>query len=177
MSNFTVNIKPLDPDVDRGAFRCGHPFIDKYVKNRCLGDHQLHKLRAYVATEPDSPIVVGFYTLSLTSLKPGEPSPADAQAKFKSWAIPLVYLGQIGVQEEYQRKCGIGSALMIHAFEQTLRIADIAGTFGLMLDADNDDVATFYEGWGFFRFADQSENGQIKMICPLTKIRAALEAA
>jgi len=176
VSQIIVKIAPLDPTFDRGAFRCGNDFIDRYVKKRCLGDHALHKLRAYVATQPDTPTVIGFYTLSLTSLKPGETSPAEAQEKFKSWAIPLVYLGQIGVQEEYQRKHGIGSALMTHAFEQTLRIADIAGTYGMMLDADNDEVAAFYEGWGFFRFG-AGEEEQIKMICPLTKIREALEVA
>lgn len=128
-----------------------------------------------MAVRPDDHVVLGFYTLSLTSLKPGETSPAEAQEKFRTWAIPLVYLGQIGVQLEFQRKYGIGSAMMTHAFEQTLRIADIAGTYGMMLDADNDEVATFYEGWGFFRF-DDTDKEQIKMICPLTKIRSALAA-
>jgi GNAT superfamily N-acetyltransferase len=133
----------------------------------------LHKARAYVATEPDSLKVVGFYTLSLTALKPDDTTPEEAQAKFGAWAIPLVYLGQIGVHEPLQRGGGIGSALMTHAFQQTLAIAEIAGTYGMMLDAADEERATWYERLDFFRF-DTERDGRIKMICPLTKISQAL---
>ena len=151
-------------------------FIDRYVtKGRCIDDHALHKARCYVASEVGSKEVLGFYTLSLTSLKPEDTSPEEATKKFGSWAIPLVYLGQIGVHQPYQRGYGIGSAMMLHAFEQCTKIADIAGTYGLMLDAANEDVAGWYEGLSFFRF-DQESDGRIKMICPLGRIRSALAA-
>jgi hypothetical protein len=128
VSYIPVNIEPLDRSHDRGDFCCGLHFIDRYVKKRCLEDHGLHKARAYVATEPDSAKVIGFYTLSLTALKPEDTSPEEAQEKFGTWAIPLVYLGQIGVHTPFQKGKGVGSAMMYHAFRQTLAIADIAGT-------------------------------------------------
>lgn len=174
MSYITVNVEPLDPSHDRGAFDCGQNFIDRYIKKRCLVDHNLHKARVYVATEPDSTRVIGFYTLSLTALKPEDTSPEEAQAKFGTWAIPLVYLGQIGVDKEFQNGKGVGTAMMIHAFQKTIDIADIAGTYGMMLDAIDEERAQFYERLDFFRF-DAEGDGRIKMICPLTKMRLALE--
>lgn len=175
MSYQPVEISPLGPEYDRGAFCCGLEFIDRYVKKRCITDHDLHKARGYVATKPGSNVVVGFYTLSLTSLNPNDTTPEEAEEKFGSWAIPLVYLGQIGVQQEFQKGGRIGSAMMLHAFEQTLKIAELAGTYGMMLDAANEEVASWYEDWDFFRF-DTESDGRIKMICSLTKIRAALNA-
>lgn len=79
-------------------------------------------------------------------------SPAEAEEKYGTWAFPLVYLAQIGVRNEVQRGQGVGSAMMLDAFERTLTIADLAGTFGLMLDAIDDDRALWYERLDFKRF-------------------------
>ena len=126
-----------------------------------------------MATKPDSPVALGFYTLSLTALKPEETSPEEAQEKYGAWAIPLVYLGQIGVRQEFQRSHGIGSGLMLHAFERTLEIANIAGTYGLALDAVDENVAQWYEDLAFERY-DTEANGRVKMICHLNTIKQAL---
>ncbi len=171
----TINIEPLDQDHDRGVFCCGVKFIDHFIAKKCLDTHDRYKARVYVATEQGAKNVIGFYTLSLTAIKPQETSPEEAHEKFGAWVVPLVYLGQIGVHEAFQKGKGVGSALMLHAFERTLQIAEIAGTFGLALDAIDEERATWYEKIGFTRF-DIEPDGRIKMLCPLTTIRAALEA-
>jgi hypothetical protein len=171
--NLPISITPLGHTHDRGAFSCGQKFIDRYFEQKCLEDHDVHKVRVYVATEPESNLALGFYTLSLTALKAEETTPEDAQAKYGRWAIPLVYLGQIGVRKEYQKKNGIGSGLMLHAFERTLEIANLAGTYGLALDAVDEEVAQWYEDLAFERY-DTEADGRVKMICHLNTIRQAL---
>lgn len=173
MSELSIQIEPLGAQHDRGVFRCGVNFIDNFLQKKSIETHDLFKARVYVATINGGQQVAGFYTLSLTALQPTDTSPEDAQAKFRTWAIPLVYLGQIGVHEDYQRKCGIGSALMVHAFSQTVEIANMAGCFGLMLDAIDEERSQWYQRLGFQAF-DTEADGRIKMICPLGTIRAAL---
>lgn len=175
MTYLPIEIAPLDLTHDREAFRCGLRFIDKYFEKRCLEDHHLHKVRVYVATEPDSVQALGFYTLSLTAIKADESSPEEAQAKFGTWAVPLVYLGQIGVRDTHQRGYGIGSSLMLHAFERTVEIANIAGTYGLALDAADEEVAAWYEDRSFQRY-DVEPDGRVKMVCHLNTIKQALAA-
>lgn len=175
MPELTIQIEPLDHTHDRGVFYCGVDFIDNYIAKRSLKDHERYKARVYIARAGDNEPVIGFYTLSLTSIRPDEASTEDAHAKFGKWAIPLVYLGQIGVHGEYRGQKVIGPALMLHAFERTLQIAEMAGTFGLSLDAIDEKRAQWYESIGFTRF-DVEEDGRIKMLCPLTTIREALEA-
>ena len=176
MPDLTIQIEPLDQSHDRGVFDCGVPFIDRYIAKRCLSDHELYKARVYVARPEDTQAVIGFYTLSLTSIRPNEPTTEEAEAKFGTWVIPLVYLGQIGVHGEYRGLKTIGPALMVHAFERTLQIAELAGTFGLSLDAIDEKRAQWYESIGFTRY-DVEPDGRIKMLCPLTTIRQALTQA
>lgn len=173
MSELAFNIEPLGHHHDRGVFSCGVKFIDHYLAKRCLRDHENHKSRVYVAAEPETHRVFGFYTLSLMSLRPEDATPDEAQAKFGSWAIPLVYLGQIGVHQDYQRGHGIGSTLMTHAFERTLEIANLAGTFGLALDAIDEDRAQWYERLSFDRYGVEPD-GRVKMVCSLNIIKQAL---
>lgn len=174
MSEIEVLIEPLGPQHDRGAFQCGERFIDNFFKKKCLDAHERYKARAYVARQPSDQRALGFYTLSLTSLSPQGTTPEDAQQKFGGWAVPFVYLGQIGVSKDTQGM-HVGSALMLHAFERTLEIANIAGTFGLMLDAIDEERAKWYERLSFDRF-DVEADGRIKMYCPIRTIAAALSA-
>lgn len=176
MPELKIQIEPLDQTHDRGVFNCGVEFIDNYIAKRSLKDHERYKARVYIARPEDAAAVIGFYTLSLTSIRPNEASTEEAEAKFGKWAIPLVYLGQIGVHGDYRGQKTIGPALMLHAFERTLQIAEMAGTFGLSLDAIDEKRALWYESIGFKRF-DEEADGRIKMLCPLTTIRQALGAA
>lgn len=173
MPDLIFNIEPLDQEHDRGVFHCGVDFIDTYLAKRCIKDHARHKSRVYVAAEQDTNRVLGFYTLSLMSLRPEDSTPEEAQRKYGSWAIPLVYLGQIGVHEEFQKGRGIGSALMLHAFERTAEIANLAGTYGLALDAIDEERASWYEKRSFERYGSEKD-GRVKMACPLTIIQKVL---
>jgi GNAT superfamily N-acetyltransferase len=47
---------------------------------------------------------------------------------------------------------GIGKILMLHAFAQTLRVAEYAGVYALTLEAINEEKASTYHRWGFERF-------------------------
>lgn len=78
----------------------------------------------------------------------------------------------IGVHRDHDKQ-GIGRLLMLDAFNRTLVIAENAGTYGLTLDAVDEDVAGYYEAkYDFERFAD----GGLEMFLPLGTMREALTA-
>jgi len=167
-----IVIEPLGPNHDRGAFSCGVNFIDHFLRKKCLEAHSRYKVRAYIARQADSDLVLGYYTLSLTALKPGDTSPEEAQEKFGAWAIPFVYLGLLGVTEDSAGQ-GIGSALMLDAFKRTAVISYVAGTYGLMLDAINEEKARWYADREFLDFGRDGE-GRVQMHVPITTIHQSL---
>jgi hypothetical protein len=171
-TELNILIEPLGPHHDREAFSCGVKFIDTFLKRKCLDAHELFKVRAYTARRPDNVKVLGYYTLSLTALKPEDTGPDEAHEKFGAWAVPFVYLGLLGVTEEACGE-GIGSALMLDAFKRTLVIAQMAGTYGLMLDAINEEKAVWYADRGLIEFG-RDDDGRVQMHVPLPTIREAL---
>ncbi len=165
-------IKPLDSSFNRGAFCCGTTPIDNYVKNNVRKEHDLYKIRAFVAHEDGSKDIVGLYSLTIKSLDPDEVS-EEAQGKFaRVKSVPAIYLACIAVHGEYQGG-GVGYRLMQDVFERSLAIAENAGVYAIALDAINEDVAQKYERYGFERFIE----GELKMFIPLQLIRDAASAA
>jgi GNAT superfamily N-acetyltransferase len=65
---------------------------------------------------------------------------------------------------------GIGKVLMLHAFAQTLRVAEHAGVYALTLEAIDEEKAATYKRWGFERFIE----GELLMYIPLATVRTVL---
>ena len=127
-------------------------------------------IRAFVAVEGQSEEVIGYYYLCLTSYAIGEVDEVANQKFERVEAVPAVYLGMIGVHTDHDKQ-GVGRLLMLDAFKRTLIIADNAGTYGLTLDAVDEDVAKYYETkYDFQRFAD----GGLEMFLALGTLRASL---
>ena len=163
-----VEIKPLDPTMDRAAFYCGNKRIDNFFRNNARDQHSINRVRVYVAAYKSQPI--GYYYLVAASNIP-ETVSAEAVKKFgRVNSTPCVYLGMIGVCEDYSGS-GVGKTLMIHAMKKTLEVADLVGLYALTLDAVDEHIAKRYERWGFKRFIA----GELAMYIPITTIRKALE--
>jgi ribosomal protein S18 acetylase RimI-like enzyme len=168
-AEIAVQIEPLDSDHDRGAFCCASTKkIQNYCRNNARSDHDLYKVRVYVAVRPTTKQVLGYYSLVLKSLVPEEVSD-DAIDKFERVnAVPAIYLAMIGVSDE----CAggrIGKKLIRHAIERSLEIAELAGAFALALDALDQEVADLYAELGFEYFTA----GQLQMFLPLSVARAS----
>jgi GNAT superfamily N-acetyltransferase len=164
-----VDIEPLDQNHDRGAFSCAStPKIQNYCRNNAKRDHDLYKVRVYVAVAPGTKKVLGYYSLVLKSLVPSDVS-QTAQDKFERVAsVPAIYLAMIGVTDECAGG-GIGKRLMAHAIRKALEISELAGAFALALDAFDEEVAALYSVVGFEFFTA----GKLQMFLPLSVARAA----
>jgi hypothetical protein len=161
----TFRIEPLGPDHDRGAFCCGNPTIDSFCTEQALKDHDKGKVRVFVACPDDTNRVVGFYSLVVATLEP------RVFPGFGKRRIPALYLAMVGVHEEWRAGVkGTGTALMVHAFQRTLEIADRAGLYCLFLDAVDDKTAGFYAGIQFERITE----GKLAMYIAIPTIRDAL---
>ena len=63
-----IRIQPLGTDHDRGAFSCGVPALDHYLREQAGQDARPRVAVPFVATA-DGANVLGFHTLSATSIR------------------------------------------------------------------------------------------------------------
>jgi ribosomal protein S18 acetylase RimI-like enzyme len=151
ISNITV--QPLRTEHKRGAFLCRNPKIQNYCQVNARRDNDAYKVRVYVACDGDSPDVLGYYYLCLTSYKVGRLDDRADEKFSRVDAVPAVYLGMIGVHGDLAGR-GIGKLLMRDAMLRVVRIADLAGTYALTLDALDEGLVAYYRQFGFESFKE-----------------------
>ena len=111
--------------------------------------HNDYSARVHVALYDTE--VVGYYWLIAQSHLAGKFS-SELEPKFdRIFFAPCVYLGMLAVRWDLQGN-KIGYALMMHAFGQTLKVAEYVGLYALTLEAINESKAKTYAKWNFQRF-------------------------
>lgn len=163
-------IEPLAECHPREAFSCDHPAITEYFRKRSYADHLAYKVRIQVACTDGTSVPIGFYSLVVGTLAPKTVKQFDR--KFGRRDIPSIYLAAVAVQVEHCGR-GVGTSLMLDAFEKVQSIASVAGVACMTLDAVSEAKARWYEKLQFERFGVH-DDGRIKMFIPLPTLRDAL---
>lgn len=142
-----VRIQQLSAEHDRGAFSCGVPALDRYLREQAGQDARRRVAAPFVATT-DNVKVLGFYTLSATSIQLTEIPVALAKKLPRYPRLPATLLGRLATDLS-ARGVGLGRVLLVDAITRAVR-SEIA-SFALVLDAKDEDAASFYERESFIR--------------------------
>lgn len=111
-------IEPLGADHDRAVFSCGHDILDSYIKQRAGQDLRRRIARVFVCTAPDSPAILGFYTLSALSVDVGT-LPHRLVRRLPKQPLPAALIGRLAVAREAQGQ-GIGRMLLADALKRAV---------------------------------------------------------
>lgn len=156
-------VLPLDPALDRAAFRCGNEALDHYFRQRVTQDICRRVTSCFVALEVNDR-VAGFYTLAATSILL-DALPENVLKKLPRYpSIPAIRMGRLAVDHAARGK-GLGGALLADALWRSAS-AEIAA-YALVVDAKDDAAVTFYEHHGFVRFTSEPRS----LFLPLATIR------
>ena len=143
----SVRIQPLSAEHDRGTFSCGVPALDRYLREQAGQDARRRVAAPFVATA-DGVKVLGFYTLSATSIQLTD-IPATLAKKLPRYPrLPATLLGRLATDLS-ARGIGLGRVLLVDAITRAVR-SEIA-SFALVLDAKDEAAAAFYERESFIR--------------------------
>jgi GNAT superfamily N-acetyltransferase len=154
---------------DRAAFDCGDKSLDAYLKRYARQNHESGGAKCFVATPHDAPArILGFYTLSPACLEYAR-VPAVVTTGLGRYEVPVYRLGRIAVDRSVQGR-GLGGRLLLRAAERCMAVAEEAGGVALLIDAKNEDVARWYEGYDAVRLLDAS----LTLILPFATARDAL---
>lgn len=139
----TVEIRALQDEDDRAAFRSGDEALDTYF-HRYAGQNQFkhHIGVSYVAIEGDA--ILGFVTVSTAALDvddlpSGRPMPP--------YPLPVIRLARLATASNARGR-GVGTALLRYVVEIAERHRDEVGCVGVLVDAKAGSVS-FYERYGF----------------------------
>jgi GNAT superfamily N-acetyltransferase len=158
----SFRIEPLSADHDRSQFLSGSDALDRYFRERASQDIRRRIATCFAAINILDQPVVGYYTLTATSVALNALSPQIAKK--------LPRLGRLAVARDYQGQ-RLGGILLADALKRSAR-AEL-GVFAMMVDARDEPAQQFYEHYGFTMLP-----GELRRLClPITTAAASLYAA
>ena len=147
MSRFALEL--LDATHDRAAFASGSAPLDAYLKQTARGHTEkgviLTRVMVHADAQPPKR-VLGYFTLTPCMVEAaGWP---DVPKGLPKNPVGAVLLGRLAVDVSMQRQ-GIATRLLALARRIASDSLNAAGGIGLVVDAATEDLAGFYEKFGF----------------------------
>ncbi len=158
-------IEPLADHHDRAAFHCGTDPLDRYFREQVTQDIRRRATLCYVALEPDSGKVGGYYTLAASGV-PLTDMPEPIVKRLPRYPlVPVARMGRLAVDHQF-RGVKLGSALLWDAAIRAAR-SEIA-VFALVVDAKDTTAEAFYRHHGFLAFGSLTN----QLMLPLGRLKA-----
>ncbi|WP_328595362.1 GNAT family N-acetyltransferase [Brucella tritici] len=154
---------------DRSQFSCGVEALDRYLQSQAGQDARRRVAAPYVLLEPLSTTVIGFYTLSNTSVQAAELPPPLVKKLPRYPTLPATLLGRLAVDAKKRGKA-FGTLLLLDALCRCLRSE--TASLAIIVDAKDDMAVSFYERHEFYRLPDQP-NRLFKPMAEVEKLFAA----
>lgn len=134
---------------DREKFNCGVPVLNSYLRVRANQEQKKRLNVVYVAVpESKKKRIIGYCTMSNGSIALSKMTPGFRKGVPATYDIPIVKIGRLGVDVDYQRK-GVGRLLLKNAFKSVYMVALLSGVNGVAVNAKNEMAIKFYKKFGF----------------------------
>lgn len=157
----------LNSTYNKKDFSCGSIFLDNYIKTQASQDIKRNVSVSYVLTSINSVDFIGYYTLSSISIDTSELSDEFMKKLPKYPMLPGILIGRLAIDSKYQGQ-KIGAYLLIDALKRSLLISDQIGINALIVDAKDDNAASFYRHYGFIEFP----SNKLKLFLPINTIKS-----
>ncbi len=154
----------LDKSHNRSSFCCGKQPLDDYLKTRSRQELRHNIAFPYVMTLEDENRVLGYYTLSATSV-PLDSLPKNIAKVTRYDVVPGVLIGRLAIDKNLQGQ-GVGKLLLVDALRRIGRSPDFA-ILVVVVDPKDKDAAHFYKQFGFASLAGAGD----RMFLPFKTIK------
>ncbi len=156
---------PLSTRHKRADFTSGIELLDRYFTHQANQDVRRKLSACFVYTREDHETVIGYYTLSGSSIPQDSIPPAFARRLPPSYtSIPMILLGRMAIDKIYQGQ-GVGSLLLIDALRRCHDTSASLGAYAVIVDPLDGNAVEFYRKFGFVELPDSK-----KMFLPMQTI-------
>jgi GNAT superfamily N-acetyltransferase len=149
-------IEPFAADHERGAFTCGQPALNDFIRSRVRQYERRRIGKTLVAVIPGSKTVVGYYTIAAGAVSFSN-MPFYSARKLPRHPVPVVLLARLAVDLSVQGM-KLGEALLLDALQRTLDLSTSLGIHAVETHAINDAAAAFYSKYGFAPLPDDARH-------------------
>jgi predicted GNAT family N-acyltransferase len=163
--------EPIGKHHNRTDFDCGDDVLNEFLHKHARQNHEKGGAKTYLTIDYNDQKILGFYSLSPASID-YEQTPAVIKRGLARHDIPVFRLGRLAVEVSTQGK-GLGGQLLLAAGRRSLLVAAQAGGVALLIDAKNENVATWYASFGAIPLLDKP----LSLLLPFKTIHAALVSA
>lgn len=136
--------------LSRDDFVCGKPELDDWIRTKAGQNERRNNTRTFVALDPESGRVIGYYATTTYRLDLDEAATAYGAGK-KHYPIPAVLLARLAVDGTWAGR-GVGRQLLVHALGGFAAASRAVGFEVVVVHAVDPDAVTFYARYGFTRF-------------------------
>ena len=144
-------IEPLNNSHNRVQFDCGFSNLNLYLQKQANQDKRKYVAAPFIAIDLDYNRIIGYYTLSATSINLSDLSAQFIKKLPKYPLVPAILLGRLAVDISYQKQ-GWGDLLLMDAFSRSFH-NEIAAAC-IVVEAKNTKAISFYKSYGFLQFPD-----------------------
>ena len=158
-------VRPLEKTHDRNSFDCGNEDLNRYLREQARQDAKKRVAASFVFTQPGSPAVLGFYTLS-ASIIPVDELPPDLMKRLPRYGqLPVTLLGRLAVDRSLGGQ-GVGEFLLVDALRRSLEAAQQIAAMAVIVDAKNEQAESFYRYFDFQPF----QQTPLRLFLPMGQI-------
>jgi GNAT superfamily N-acetyltransferase len=145
-------ISPLDSEFEKTDFDCNESRLNDYLKKYASQNQKKDYSLTFVATEPESKKVVGYYSVSASSIEFAN-LPESMKKGLPKYPAPVMLIGQLAV-DKTSRGRGLGRVLLMHALSKAIRLSEEIAIFAVRVDAIDERSREFYLKYGFVPLQD-----------------------
>ena len=145
-----ARIEALQKHHDRTRFDCGIEALNRYLKQNARQELDRRAAAVFVLVENANPQILGYYTLSQSSVLLAD-LPDARQRKLPRYPqVPTTLLGRLAVDQSCRGK-GYGELLLMDALERAWRASQQAASFAMIVDVleVQPDPLSFYLRYDF----------------------------
>lgn len=166
MNEIAYVIEILEKPHVKNHFSSGSLALDAFLKNQASQDANRHVSVTYVLLIQNEKNVIGFYSLSSTSIVLAE-LPENLQTKLPRYPlVSATLLGRLAVDKKYHGN-KLGELLLIDALQRSYRMSQAIGSTVVVVDAKDSQAVQFYQHYGFIQFPNQKQ----KLFMPMDTIK------
>jgi GNAT superfamily N-acetyltransferase len=165
MAQGRYRIEPLATHHNRGNFSSGVDTLDRYFRQQAGQDLRRYAASVWVACDVQEELIVGFSTLSATSIGAAHLPLEELRRLPRYPDLPAMLIGRLAVDRRYRGQ-GFGELLLNNAMQRAHALQSEIGAAMVLVDAKDDTAVRFYERYGFARVLDDPR----RLFIPMTTI-------